>query len=565
MKNIILFLLLLSGWISVFSQTKTTFPNISLKNSNGENVQLAQLLSSREYSIVIWNASWGSFGRRQIKLLADNWGELSNKDVQLVSVFVPNSRRKNAENPRDILFPNKKIPADFTILIEMENDKRTPSKTGSWLKDLGYRGMDDPTFLIVNKDGNILLRSRGYSDLNTFKAALGVPTPYDYALNDLGKWAKGISLKSLPDKSELLMAKTKGWLKLGDNILIWENKQWRGIPLKKQVSDVKDVFITSSGETLLAGIFRVGMRGTQGIAKWTGSKWLVQEHGGGYFDAQKIFTNSENKLFAFGDFKNTLNPQKNTIAAFNGDSWKNLGGGLGGKPKQIAFSKNGEVLAGGEFVIRRPLLPISPIIKKLVQQGKTEEAQRLMQGEYASLALWTGKEWTYPKLFNTESAKQSNWLGIKEVVDVAFDKDDRPIVSLVYLTTNYQSSAGVFHFIHDKWNRIDTSLEARVKHVPFPQFPSAYQVQKLLTTEAGHLYAAGVAGVSSSASVNSMRTIYDLFVAQWNGTDWQILSRQLKGTAIENMMLDTETNSLMLKGDFLNSENQGQKIFKLKL
>ncbi len=563
MKNIIFFLLLLSSWVSGFSQTKTTFPNIALKNSNGESVQLVQLLSSREYSIVIWNTSWGSFGRRQLKLLTDNWGELNNQDVQLISVFVPNPRRKSVVNPQDLLFPNKKLPDDFTILIDVENDKRIPSKTGSWLKDLGYHGMTDPTFLIVKKDGSILSKSRGYSDLNTFKAALGVPTPYDYALNDLGKWAQGISLKSLPDKSELLKGKAKAWLRLGDNILLWKDKQWQGIPLKKQVSNVGDVFITSSGEILLAGIFRRGMRSIQGIAKWTGSDWQVQEHGGGHFDVRKIFTNSENNLFAFGDFTNTLNPRKNTIAAFNGNSWENLGNGLDGKVKQIVFSKNGKILAGGDFWIRRALLPVSPKIKELVQQGKIEEAQRLMQGKTASLALWTGKEWTYPKIYNEESDEQSNWLGIKEVTDVAFDKDDRPTVSLVYLTTNYQSGAAIFQFFLEKWNRIDTSLEKKVN--PIPQYPNSYQITKLLPSEKGHLYAAGIADIRQSASANTMKMTYDMFVAQWNGSDWQILTRQLKGTAIENMMLDTETNSLLLEGNFLNSENQDQNFFEIKL
>ena len=118
-----------------------------------------------------------------------------------------------------------------------------------------------------------------------------------------------------------------------NGIAKWDGTSWsdvHGFPFFDEEGDVIRDCIMYNGELYVCGSFYAGSgTGMLGIAKWNGSDWVgVGPMGVGSSTCMAVY---EGKLYVGGYFSSMMNPALpgNHIASWDGNSWDNVGGGIG--------------------------------------------------------------------------------------------------------------------------------------------------------------------------------------------------------------------------------------------
>jgi hypothetical protein len=130
----------------------------------------------------------------------------------------------------------------------------------------------------------------------------------------------------------------------------WDGSRWHelAIPLPGQRPVVWA--ITSHDSSLVVGgEFVAQEEGIVNLAAWNGERWVGM--GGGLPGPVRALRSHEGSLIAGGHFAGLDNPALRNIALWNGASWEPLGGGLygGDETVETITVHRGEIHAGGSF------------------------------------------------------------------------------------------------------------------------------------------------------------------------------------------------------------------------
>ena len=144
MKKIALLLVLVLSFVFVSAQKN--YPNITLKNLDGEDVNLVERSKGKLLVIDFW-ATWCGPCIQELEAINDEYEDLQDEmDFELIAVSIDNSRSKSRIRP----MVNGK-DWDYEILLDPNQEMK---------KALNFSA---PPYLLIIKDGKILYTHSGYT------------------------------------------------------------------------------------------------------------------------------------------------------------------------------------------------------------------------------------------------------------------------------------------------------------------------------------------------------------------------------------------------------------------
>ncbi len=144
MKKLIAITLLLLS-ISIANAQKS-FPDISLKNTDGETVSIIEKSKGKAIVVSFW-ATWCGPCIQELEAIADDYEDLQDEmDFELIAISIDNSRSVSRVKP----MVNGK-DWDYEILLDTNQELK---------KALNFSA---PPYLLIIKDGKILYTHSGYT------------------------------------------------------------------------------------------------------------------------------------------------------------------------------------------------------------------------------------------------------------------------------------------------------------------------------------------------------------------------------------------------------------------
>jgi len=144
MKKITLLLVLILSFVFVSAQKN--YPNITLKNLDGEDVNLVERSKGKLLVIDFW-ATWCGPCIQELEAINDEYEDLQDEmDFELIAVSIDNSRSKSRIRP----MVNGK-DWNYEILLDPNQEMK---------KALNFSA---PPYLLIIKDGKILYTHSGYT------------------------------------------------------------------------------------------------------------------------------------------------------------------------------------------------------------------------------------------------------------------------------------------------------------------------------------------------------------------------------------------------------------------
>jgi len=144
MKNTLISILLISSFF--LANAQKNFPNITLKNLDGKELNLVE--KSKEKAIVIsfW-ATWCGPCIQELEAINDSYEDLQDEmNFELIAVSIDNSRSVSRIRP---MINGKDW--DYEILLDSNQEMK---------KALNFSA---PPYLLIVKDGKILYTHSGYT------------------------------------------------------------------------------------------------------------------------------------------------------------------------------------------------------------------------------------------------------------------------------------------------------------------------------------------------------------------------------------------------------------------
>lgn len=247
------------------------------------------------------------------------------------------------------------------------------------------------------------------------------------------------------------------------------------------------------------------------------------EIGGGLFGSEvnAITFDPNGDLIAGGQFLRTrgLNPVRlNSIARWNGSSWKAIDIGLNGMIHALTIDGDGDLIAGGLI-------------------SETADGSVALN----NITRWNG----------------TSWEGIGRGFDfqvraLTVDRDGALIAGGSFNETADDSVTGfngVARWNGVSWERLGNGLEFSVDGRMRP-----VTVRSLIVDADGDLIAAGAISIRRSNDIG--------FVARWNGTSWEVIGNLLTGGDVGGvyvLTLDAEGN-IIAGGDFTETETNATRL-----
>jgi len=129
-----------------FGNAQKKFPNISLKNTDGETVNLIEKSKDKAIVISFW-ATWCGPCIQELEAINDDYEEMQDEfDFELIAISIDNSRSVSRVKP----MVNGK-DWDYEILLDTNQELK---------KALNFSA---PPYLLIIKDGKILYTHSGYT------------------------------------------------------------------------------------------------------------------------------------------------------------------------------------------------------------------------------------------------------------------------------------------------------------------------------------------------------------------------------------------------------------------
>jgi hypothetical protein len=258
----------------------------------------------------------------------------------------------------------------LSIALTCALEARVFAQCNAWSHDFGYPGISGGAYaMLVHDDG---------SGPELFVASSG-----QYAgatsIYGLGKWngtrwapvgavsgttsAYNIyALASFDDGTGSALYAGGAFSSVGgvvaDRVAKWNGSTWSALGTGLQVSvNALEPYDDGNGPKLYAAgnIYSAGGVSVQNVVVWNGASWTQVGSGlsGGYVsDLQTYDDGTGAKLYATGGFTNSGGAPRSFIAAWDGSTWTDVGGGLDGGGTQLAVFDDGagpELYVSGQF------------------------------------------------------------------------------------------------------------------------------------------------------------------------------------------------------------------------
>ena len=200
----------------------------------------------------------------------------------------------------------------------------------------------------------------------------------------------------------------------------WDGETWSSLGGGFVLGSVNDMTLGAEGDLYVAGgmYAAINSDGTRvingGLFKWDGSEWstltdpnVTQGYAGIDGEVYTILIDDSGGVYAGGRFRSASGKTVNNVAYWNGETWSDLGGGVGGTVLSLALDNEGLVVSGsfnsaGNIVADNmarwngsewtPFANENPGARALAYGPDG----RLYAGGYFSgelVSRWTGTEW----------------------------------------------------------------------------------------------------------------------------------------------------------------------------
>ena len=144
MKKIVLLLLITLSFSMINAQKN--YPNITLKNTEGKDVNLVERSKKKMIVVSFW-ATWCGPCIQELEAINDSYEELQDEmGFELIAVSIDNSRSVSRVKP----MVNGK-DWDYEVLLDTNQEMK---------KALNFSA---PPYLLIIKDGKILYTHSGYT------------------------------------------------------------------------------------------------------------------------------------------------------------------------------------------------------------------------------------------------------------------------------------------------------------------------------------------------------------------------------------------------------------------
>ncbi len=368
---------------------------------------------------------------------------------------------------------------------------------GSAWHSLG-EGMDNAVFSLAI-DGRGHLFAGGF-----FKNAGGKPAKSIARWNGgdweaLGDGLPGIVLTLAVDPSGKVYAGGIFPLSSGENgIAMWDGSTWQsvggGVSHGSPGSIVYSITIDKYGFVYAGGAFSsAGNVLANNIARWDGTEWSALGDGisGGDRPSEvyALASDSRGNLFAGGMFTKAGGVSALNIARWNGESWSELGGGVGfpipgSRVVRSILADGGIVYVVGEFIFAGNI-PVNGIAR-----WNGTEWENINNGEWFRYFLPTGEPYV-------------------ELVGLAMDRDGQ-----LYTAGDFKEAGGRSANNVAKWDGVTWSGLGTDNSVDS-------DVSAMLPDKNGGLYVAGDFTSAWGKVVNH--------IAHWDGSTWTDLDGGFPG------------------------------------
>jgi thiol-disulfide isomerase/thioredoxin len=149
-----LFALSLILFVSVFAQAPQTLPNITLKDVNGKNKNVADYAKTGRITVINFWATWCTPCKKELTNINENllesWKEKYNVDLVAVSI----------DNARNVLKVKPYVDGqawEFDVLLDVNEDLK---------RALNVNNV--PYTILLDKKGNIVWKHEGYVEGNEY-------------------------------------------------------------------------------------------------------------------------------------------------------------------------------------------------------------------------------------------------------------------------------------------------------------------------------------------------------------------------------------------------------------
>ena len=142
-----LMLLIACALFTVTLHAQKTLPNVSLKNIDGENVEISDFGKDGKITIFSFWATWCSPCKKELNNIAELYEDWqADYDVELVAISVDDQRNASKIKP----YVNGQA-WEYTVLLDVNEDLK---------RALNFQTV--PYTLVLNKEGEIIYEHTGY-------------------------------------------------------------------------------------------------------------------------------------------------------------------------------------------------------------------------------------------------------------------------------------------------------------------------------------------------------------------------------------------------------------------
>lgn len=318
------------------------------------------------------------------------------------------------------------------------------------------------------------------------------------------------------------------------NIAMWNGGSWGALGTGVSAM-VRALTADSLGNIYVGGQFvTAGGVTVNKIAKWSGVSWSALGSGMAGGNSNIVYTlicDSNDDVFAGGDFTSAGGVSANRVAIWNGSNWSAIGNGSANWVMTLAFDTAGNLYRGGGH------------------------------DSLGELAKWDGSGWT------------NITTGISSSINaIAFDSNNTLYVGGIFTSASGIAASSLATLSNSIWHAIDVGFTYEVKALLKNSSQEIYAVQggklsKFVSNQwqdiGGNITASSTAIYAAVIDANDNIYVGGQFysaagvpvnsIAKWNGTAWSALGGGVSGGTPRILALVVDASGNVYAGGMFSS------------